>query len=93
MISNLELATNGVLHEATPISVYFRLASAHLFLCAAATLARPSALIVLRFLVGLSGAVWSVSSVRAFSRRLISSSMLCRIAVRSIPVIIVTQNC
>ena len=70
---------------------YFRFAFAHLFLWAAPTLARPSALIVLRFLVDiprLSGAVWPVSSARAFSRRLISALMPCTIAVTSMPVII-----
>ena len=42
---------------------------AHLFLCAAAIRSRPSALIVVRFLVGsprFNGAVWPVS--KALSR-------------------------
>jgi hypothetical protein len=56
---------------------------AHLFFCAAAILARPAVLIVLRFLGGnppLSGAVWSVSSALTFSRRLISASIFCTIS-------------
>jgi hypothetical protein len=52
---------------------------AHLFFCATAILARPSALIVRRFFVALSGAVWPVSNARAFSRRLIYALMPCTI--------------
>jgi hypothetical protein len=58
---------------------HFFFLAAHLFLCAAAILARPSALIVLRF-PRLSGAVWPASSARTFSRRLISASMVCMIS-------------
>jgi hypothetical protein len=53
--------------------LYFPLAFANLFFRAAAILARPSALIVLRFRAPggnprLSGGVWPVSSARIFPR-------------------------
>ena len=53
--------------------------AAHLFFCAAATLARPSALIVQRF-PRFNGAVWSVRSALTFSRRLISASIFSTIS-------------
>jgi hypothetical protein len=43
-------------------------------------LARPSALIVLRFFAALSGTVCPVRSARAFSRPLIAASIFCTIA-------------
>jgi hypothetical protein len=69
---------------------YFRLAFDHLFFCAAAILARPSVLFVLRFLAGsldriprLSGAAWPVSSARIFSKPRIAASRLRTMGSRS----------
>ena len=62
------------------------LSLAHLFFCAATILARPSALIVRRFVGGsprFKGAMWPASSARICFRRMISASIPCTIASRS----------
>jgi hypothetical protein len=65
-------------------SPYFPFAFAHLAFCAAAILALPSSLTLLRFRAArCKGAECSVSSARNFSSRIISASRLCTIVVRS----------
>jgi hypothetical protein len=72
------------------IPCYLPFSLAHLAFCAAAILALPSSLTLLRFRAGSlganpgsKGAVCSVRSARIFSRRITSASMLCTIAVTS----------